>query len=117
MTSRLSSPTTTQASEMEAQCEEKQPTTPSSGDLNQDHPKTSKISPPTLAPAQDEWATGFKLFTIMTAVTLVALLMLLDTSIVVTVSLKKRRGLHFILLMLNHRQFHVSRANSILFPM
>ncbi|KGO59266.1 Major facilitator superfamily domain, general substrate transporter [Penicillium expansum] len=69
---------------MEAQCEEKQPTTPSSGDLNQDHPKTSKISPPTLAPAQDEWATGFKLFTIMTAVTLVALLMLLDTSIVVT---------------------------------
>lgn len=74
---------------MEAQCEEKQPTTPSSGDLNQDHPKTSKISPPTLAPAQDEWATGFKLFTIMTAVTLVALLMLLDTSIVVTVSLKK----------------------------
>jgi hypothetical protein len=35
---------------------------------------------------EDEWVTGFKLFNIITAVALVCLLMLLDTSIVSTVS-------------------------------
>ncbi|KGO65250.1 Major facilitator superfamily domain, general substrate transporter [Penicillium italicum] len=84
MTSRPSSPTMTQASEMEAESKEKQPSTLSSGDLEQDPPEASKISPPAPAPAEHEWVTGFKLFAIMVAVTLVALLMLLDTSIVVT---------------------------------
>lgn len=36
--------------------------------------------------SQEEWVTGFKLFNIITAVALVCLLMLLDTSIVSTVS-------------------------------
>lgn len=36
-------------------------------------------------PSQDqEWVSGFKLLTIMTAISLVCLLMLLDTSIIVT---------------------------------
>lgn len=39
---------------------------------------------------EDEWVTGFKLFNIITAVALVCLLLLLDTSIVATVSANDR---------------------------
>lgn len=42
-------------------------------------------------PEKHEWITGIKLAIIITAITLVTLLMLLDTSIVVTVSLPQLR--------------------------
>ena len=44
------------------------------------------IAASSLNAQKEEWVTGFKLFTIITAVALVCLLMLLDTSIVSTVS-------------------------------
>lgn len=50
---------------------------------NEDDKKsTEESSSPAVEP---EWASGFKLLTISVAVTLVAFLMLLDTSILVTV--------------------------------
>jgi hypothetical protein len=39
----------------------------------------------TSADAEEKWVTGFKLFTIMGAISLVCLLMLLDIAIIVTV--------------------------------
>ena len=59
---------------------------PPSKDLKPEMAEDSEHAPKPAPPAQEqEWVTGFKLLAIMTAVTLVALLMLLDTSIVVTV--------------------------------
>ncbi|KAJ5805372.1 major facilitator superfamily domain-containing protein, partial [Penicillium riverlandense] len=55
-----------------------------------EYPKPEALAKPELSPPpagidqEYEWVTGYKLLTIMTAVILVALLMLLDTSIVVT---------------------------------
>ncbi|KAL4787634.1 major facilitator superfamily domain-containing protein [Aspergillus varians] len=68
---------------------DKEPTTPdtppSSEDLKPDPTADNQPPPAPASQAQEhEWATGLKLFTIMVAVTLVCLLILLDTSIVVT---------------------------------
>jgi hypothetical protein len=38
-------------------------------------------------PVEEQWVSGFKLFSIMTSVSLVAFLMLLDTAIIVTVGI------------------------------
>lgn len=55
------------------------------------HPEVSMAS--CLNSKENEWAAGFKLFNIITAVALVCLLMLLDTSIVSTVSWCRDIGL------------------------
>lgn len=51
-----------------------------------DKVESSVSEPPTAPPAdkEHEWLSGFKLFTVVAAVTLVCLLVLLDTSIIVT---------------------------------
>lgn len=49
-------------------------------------PEPAPDAPPAIQ--EQEWVSGFKLFTILTAITLPCLLMLLDTSIVVTVCIK-----------------------------
>jgi len=54
--------------------------------LDNDVPEPAPDAPP--ATQEQEWVSGFKLFTIMTAITLVCFLMLLDTSIIATVCVK-----------------------------
>ncbi|KAK9243070.1 major facilitator superfamily domain, general substrate transporter [Lipomyces tetrasporus] len=79
------SPTRPEPAELEANHDEKGLSAPSSNDLKPEPNDDREPAPPAPLPAQEyEWVTGWKLFMIMTAVTLVALLMLLDTSIVVT---------------------------------
>ena len=82
------SPTKEQPSEPEAGKEEAELSTPPSDDLQ---PESDQDSGPADTPPADpgpEWVSGFKLFTIMIAITLVCFLMLLDTSIIVTVRVK-----------------------------
>jgi hypothetical protein len=82
------SPTKEQPPEPEAGKEETELSTPPSDDLQ---PKSDQDSGPADTPPADpepEWVSGFKLFTIMIAITLVCFLMLLDTSIIVTVRVK-----------------------------
>ena len=79
------SPTKEQPSEPEAGKEEAELSTPPSDDLQ---PESNQDSGPADTPPASlelEWVSGFKLFTIMIAITLVCFLMLLDTSIIVTV--------------------------------
>ncbi|KAK9344618.1 hypothetical protein V1522DRAFT_171594 [Lipomyces starkeyi] len=79
------SPTRPEPAELEANHDEKELSAPSSNDLKPEPNDDPEPPPPAPSSAQEyEWVTGWKLFMIMTAVTLVALLMLLDTSIVVT---------------------------------
>jgi hypothetical protein len=59
---------------------------PPSDDSQAESHEDSQPVPEAPQPTQDQgWVSGFKLLTIMTAVSLVCLLMLLDTSIIVTV--------------------------------
>ena len=75
--------------DLEAEKNKQQLSTPPSVDIQ---PETSQFHEPAphapLATHEQEWVSGFKLFTIMTAITLPCLLMLLDTSIVVTAGAK-----------------------------
>jgi hypothetical protein len=96
------SPTKEQLSEEDGEKKENALSTHSSDDLQAEKKEQGSTKPPSenlqlefnqvLEPAPDappvpqepEWVSGFKLFTIMTGITLVCLLMLLDTSIIVT---------------------------------
>lgn len=73
----------------EEEKKEQELSTPPSDEIQ---PKSERVlqSVPNAPPAaqEPEWISGFKLFTIMTAITLVCFLMLLDTSIVVTACVK-----------------------------
>jgi flagellar biosynthesis protein FliP len=85
------SPTKEQPSDVDSENRERELSTPPSDDIqpesNQGH--ELDVSPTT---QEQEWVSGIKLFNIMTAITLVCFLMLLDTSIVVTVCVN---ALHF----------------------
>jgi hypothetical protein len=78
-------PSTHSSDDLQAEKKEQGPTKPPSDNIQ---PKCNQV----LEPAPDappvtqesEWVSGFKLSTIMTGITLVCLLMLLDTSIIVT---------------------------------
>jgi len=62
---------------------------PPSDDIQPESNPVSELASDALPATQEqEWVSGLKLFTIMTGVTLVCLLMLLDTSIIVTVFAK-----------------------------
>lgn len=65
---------------------EKEPTTPSSGTSKTSIQGQPETVPDASITQEPEWVTGFKLFAVMSGLTLVCLLMLLDTSIVVTAS-------------------------------
>lgn len=103
------SPATSQVLDSEADKNEKELSTPPSSDIE---PKPNLVSESalTVVPAAEEleWVSGVKLLSIVTGVTLVCFLMLLDTSIVVTVRTKNSYSMFPTK---NYqRQFLVSRA-------
>ena len=65
--------------------------TPLSEDLHSESEKQTleeqpgASAPPAIAATDEQWVSGLRLLAIMAAVTLVCLLMLIDTSIIVTV--------------------------------
>jgi hypothetical protein len=78
-----------QPSELEAEKKEQELSTPPSYDIQPESnqvPEPAPDAPP--ATQEQDWVSGFKLFPIMTAITLGCFLMLLDTSIVVTACVK-----------------------------
>lgn len=106
------SATKEQPSEPEVGKEEAALSTPPSDELQ---PESDQDSGPADTPPADpepEWVSGFKLFTIMIAITLVRFLMLLDTSIIVTVRVKTI--ISCLLLSSSYRLSHVSRTTLIL---
>ena len=71
--------------DLEAEKKEQELSTPLSDDIQLESNQSSQLaSDAPLATQEQEWVSGFKLFPIMTAITLGCLLMLLDTSILVT---------------------------------
>jgi hypothetical protein len=73
----------------EEDMKEQELSTPPSDEIQPNSERVPQSAPNAPAAAQEpEWISGFKLFTIMTAITLVCFLMLLDTSIVVTARIK-----------------------------
>jgi hypothetical protein len=83
-------PSTHSSDDLQAEKKEQGPTkSPSDDNIQPDFNQV--LEPPPDAPPvtqEPEWVSGFKLFTIMTGITLVCLLMLLDTSIIVTVCIE-----------------------------
>jgi hypothetical protein len=116
MTSSSSpSPNKEQHSDVETEKKERELPTPLSdgiqSELNQ-VPEPGSNAPSTSQ--EQEWVSGFKLFVIMTAVSLVCLLMLLDTSIIVTACIKVLR--FPVSAKSYHRPSLVSQMTSILCP-
>jgi hypothetical protein len=76
---------TMKVSEIEPEESKNDFSAPPSDDSQAGSHEDPKPVPEAPQPTQDqEWVSGFKLLSIMTAVSLVCLLMLLDTSIIVT---------------------------------
>jgi hypothetical protein len=117
MTSSSSSPSPNkeQYSDVEMEKKEQELPTPLSDDIQ---PGLNQIPEPRsnapITTQEQEWVSGFKLFVIMTAVSLVCLLMLLDTSIIVTACIKILRSL--VSAKSYHRPSLVSQTTSILCP-
>ena len=116
MTSSSSpAPSKEQTSDVEAGKKEQELSTPLSDDIQ---PELNYVPEPgSNAPGtsqEEEWVSGFKLFVIMTAVSLVCLLMLLDSSIIVTACIK------FLCFLVAAKSYHrlslVSQMTSILCP-
>jgi hypothetical protein len=76
--------------ELQAEDKEQDRSIPSSSDPeNESNPAPKANTTATPPPEEHEWVSGIKLLTILTAITLVCFLVLLDTSIVVTVNTYK----------------------------
>ena len=75
--------------DLEAEKKIQKLSTPPSDDMQPESNQVPEPAPDALPATQEqEWVSGFKLFSIMTAITLVCFLMLLVTSIVVTACVK-----------------------------
>jgi hypothetical protein len=75
--------------DLQAEKKEQGPTNPPPDNIQSDFDQVLESAPGAPPVTQEpEWVSGFKLFTIMTGITLVCFLMLLDTSIIVTVCIE-----------------------------
>jgi hypothetical protein len=86
----INSPPESHSMELQAEDKEQERSIPSSSDPeNESNPAPEAKTTATPALEEHEWVSGIKLLAILTAITLVCFLVLLDTSIVVTVNTYK----------------------------
>jgi hypothetical protein len=90
------SPKKESISDLETEKNEKEPSNSPLDDIQSESNQVAEQAEPTSdtppPPQEERWVSGFKLFTITAVLALVCFLMLLDTSIIVTASIKAQHA-------------------------